>query len=764
MSGYGNNNSNSDDQISGYNDYSDLYVGINTSSDFENIGQLSANQDMAILRKNYGSVQLNETVRYGNEDWIKQFYIPGVTEIKDIKADNNGDIYACGYVNGDGNFLAGTIVKGARNGFVLKMDYNKNVKWVHMERPVSSLGTYNARTYDLNGEIEYHALTCDSDGNVYAAGTTSFPIFNHTGDSGNGALPVQADIPSDLYNSGLINNTNNKKPFITKINSNGKVLDYAYIPAEDGGGPTNDPPRDITLRKIIVDDVNSSIFVLGDTKELAIGISALNTDGSTHQISNSQYWDSTNKSASFCCKLKMTTTTSLATWNEGGVAGTLTGKYWDCPFTSTEANTWYFTGISSSPNNTRVATLFDMILDDDKLWFVGNTKATLYNITGADRGLTVDSVQEYPIITYVTHNETNQFQFSDGSASIYDSAVSGQFWSMSRNARVWTPSAGNTAIYRGCFKNLTMDTSNNLYITGKTNTIPDLTSVDLNTNEHDSMIFVGKLDKSDYTTNTVNNVYSKDFDTNARMTLASTGLGSQDTGGTEGINIKLDDRNNIYIVGKYKQGGLQYRSGSETTADAWNSLTNVPSATADDIVILKFSSGADNSSGEYFNWTGEEPTNIDTWPATSTTIPVVMSLSQFVPCLLEGTIITTDQGNLPIEELTLNNTIRGIPIKKITKNKINSKHICKIPKNWFDLNKPNKDTYITKSHNICVENEKKFPKGFKRAGSFDCGNLPINLETELCTVYHISFGSKHSYYHANNLPVESLNPYFNKRY
>ena len=130
----------------------------------------------------------------------------------------------------------------------------------------------------------------------------------------------------------------------------------------------------------------------------------------------------------------------------------------------------------------------------------------------------------------------------------------------------------------------------------------------------------------------------------------------------------------------------------------------------------------------------------------------------FVPCLFAGTIIKTDQGNLPIEDLNTNNTIRGIKIRAISKNKAKREEIVKIPKNWFSKNKPNRSILITKAHNICKGNHKLFPKGFIRAGDFDFSDLQTELTKEYYDVYHISFGKIHSWYLANNLPVDSLNP------
>ena len=770
---YGNNNANDNTETQQYNDYSDVYVAVNTTGDFEEKGQISDKSDMALLRQNYGSVQLNETVRYANDKWIKQIYTNAEVTVKDIKADNNGNVYMCGYVtdpdsdtNVDNQGLssatpnkhfAGHMVKGT-SGFILKMDYNKNIKWVHMERPIKSIdnsdGSAEERKYN-NRQIQYHALDISEDGYVYAVGKTENALFIHNGNNGTGAMEESGNLPEGEGTSTGDFGDTDFFPFITKLNLNGVYQDYAYIPSKNQN-------ENYDFTQIIADSVNNSIYVLGETTTTSIGLVALNTGlGSVEDTI--QFAGNFGFKAPFCSKLSMNIVggsgvAELEKYVEGSSVSTnLRGKYWDCPIASSEANTWFFVGDEN--NNTRTTSINEMILNTGKLWFVGATKNNLIDAEGDVRADNANGTRKYGILTCVDVNSTNQLIANgDGANTAYTTKTTGHFWEMSRKARVWDVDDDNVIME---FRSFVLTTEKCFYITGNTNTNQALTVMETSADTNDSFIWLGKIDVSLHESS---NPQATNVDTDAVMIIAEKNWQGGNTQGTIGFFIRMDEKNNLYLTTTYKNAvnstGLVTQGKDETD---FTELVGVPGAVSNDLALMRFSA-ADSSTGAVYSWAGAQPSVVNVTPSGGNTSLARMSLSQFVPCLLEGTIIKTDQGSFPIEELTLNNTIRGIQIEKITKNKVNKKHICKIPKNWFDLNKPNKDTYITKSHNICIENEKKFPKGFKRAGSFDCGNLPINLETELCTVYHISFGNKHSYYYANNLPAESLNPYFNKRY
>lgn len=135
------------------------------------------------------------------------------------------------------------------------------------------------------------------------------------------------------------------------------------------------------------------------------------------------------------------------------------------------------------------------------------------------------------------------------------------------------------------------------------------------------------------------------------------------------------------------------------------------------------------------------------------------AITNTIPCLLEGTIITTDQGKLPIEKLTIKNTIRGMKLQLVDFSNTDSVNICRIPKNWFGVNKPNQDLLITKGHAIARDFNKpdRLQKEYLSAGKFSFNKLSNNLKTGIQhKVYHIRFENKYTWFLANNYPVESL--------
>ena len=90
-------------------------------------------------------------------------------------------------------------------------------------------------------------------------------------------------------------------------------------------------------------------------------------------------------------------------------------------------------------------------------------------------------------------------------------------------------------------------------------------------------------------------------------------------------------------------------------------------------------------------------------------VAIATYIIYYLPCILSKTLIKTPYGNQLIDNLKENDLIltddnRIIPIIKILKSKIeypneNAYPIC-IPKDYFDKNKPDRDTYISQNHAI----------------------------------------------------------------
>lgn len=126
-------------------------------------------------------------------------------------------------------------------------------------------------------------------------------------------------------------------------------------------------------------------------------------------------------------------------------------------------------------------------------------------------------------------------------------------------------------------------------------------------------------------------------------------------------------------------------------------------------------------------------------------------------CLLEGTIIDTDQGRMPIERLNQSFTMKNYKIKTITKGFFSSNTMVKIKKDTFSVNVPNKDTYITPCHSLYLNGK------FILAGRLVDKIKGMSFETmaEKPKVYNILF-DKWLVINANGLPVESLHPNYQK--
>lgn len=111
-------------------------------------------------------------------------------------------------------------------------------------------------------------------------------------------------------------------------------------------------------------------------------------------------------------------------------------------------------------------------------------------------------------------------------------------------------------------------------------------------------------------------------------------------------------------------------------------------------------SAVNNRSGGY--WTGPfPPTNA----------------SNFTPsavCFLEGTAITTDQGPIPIEQLTKNNTIFASKVNNITESINYFGHLIHFKPNALAQDLPSTDTFATPTHAIFCPKDKcmKMAKDF----------------------------------------------------
>ena len=130
------------------------------------------------------------------------------------------------------------------------------------------------------------------------------------------------------------------------------------------------------------------------------------------------------------------------------------------------------------------------------------------------------------------------------------------------------------------------------------------------------------------------------------------------------------------------------------------------------------------------------------------------------PCFIAGTIITTDQGPVPIEKLTKDNSIRGIFVSRVTECYSTKCPLVLIKKDAFGTNRPDKDTISTIWHRVYVNENDKTGKRFKKLVNEKTVKI---LEKQVQLVYNVQLGNVYTYMHANNLKVETLKPTNNGR-
>jgi len=122
-------------------------------------------------------------------------------------------------------------------------------------------------------------------------------------------------------------------------------------------------------------------------------------------------------------------------------------------------------------------------------------------------------------------------------------------------------------------------------------------------------------------------------------------------------------------------------------------------------------------------------------------------------CFLEGTLVNTDQGNIPIEHLkTSINTINKKPIQYITKTFSADPKLVMVKKHAFNKNIPNKDTIMSGFHKIQIDGQLieayKLSYINKNVGLVDNTNEPL---------YNILM-ENHEIISVQNMSVESLHP------
>ena len=129
-----------------------------------------------------------------------------------------------------------------------------------------------------------------------------------------------------------------------------------------------------------------------------------------------------------------------------------------------------------------------------------------------------------------------------------------------------------------------------------------------------------------------------------------------------------------------------------------------------------------------------------------------------INCFVAGTMIKTDQGELPIEKVSRKNTINGDKVYCIETSLLKNKDdfYLLVKKDAFGENRPDKDTLSTKWHGVYIkEQDTEF---IRLIDLIDEKNIIKKPVVEPVKFYNICLKDKHGYMYANNLKVETLDP------
>ncbi len=127
-------------------------------------------------------------------------------------------------------------------------------------------------------------------------------------------------------------------------------------------------------------------------------------------------------------------------------------------------------------------------------------------------------------------------------------------------------------------------------------------------------------------------------------------------------------------------------------------------------------------------------------------ITINLELPESSICFIEGTIIETDQGEIPIEMITNKNTINNLRVLEITKTlSIEDQLIC-IEKDSLGLNFPNKKTVVSQNHQFLFNGNLVQAKYLKNVFK-----IPYNGEILYNVLLEVN-----SFMIANNLICETL--------
>lgn len=130
---------------------------------------------------------------------------------------------------------------------------------------------------------------------------------------------------------------------------------------------------------------------------------------------------------------------------------------------------------------------------------------------------------------------------------------------------------------------------------------------------------------------------------------------------------------------------------------------------------------------------------------------ILYSEPEVTPCLTDSCYILTPNGYINITKLNIGDVLytndkRKVIINKIYKNTLSTKEInkpFKIPKHFFEKNKPDKNTFISENHAYLYNKKWRFPKD---------DNLKKEWNNDTIIYYNLKVDN----YNTDNLVVNNL--------
>jgi len=129
-------------------------------------------------------------------------------------------------------------------------------------------------------------------------------------------------------------------------------------------------------------------------------------------------------------------------------------------------------------------------------------------------------------------------------------------------------------------------------------------------------------------------------------------------------------------------------------------------------------------------------------------------------CFLKGTPVKTDQGEIPIEQITNKNTINGLKVVGIVESLNQEEYMVNVTKNSLGSNIPSQDTLITPTHGIYIDNTTKLVEQYGhlvQAKHLINDKTILKIDTGKILVYNVLL-KKHAPMVVNNMIVETLHP------